>query len=671
MLDQQSEANRASSSEDVDIDNEGKLLDAIRELKSQFGDEFSKLDEKIIEDKIGFKWKEKIVKSTELFDSVDEVSHDIFLLICRYASGDDVDLFVTLLSKDLVLCNDDRSLLNGSLEEIGKRVNSVSEEKRLVVSTKMVEVAKRLVEHQKNPTTLPIYSYLISEDIFNSFRNALLYSPTSANSLTQIIDGYNFDPNLSRQLTQIVQASRDIHPRYVSEFTYVEDISRLPDINRENLAETSDNEKNTMLPDKLIATTEQIREIVRKLNLSEKSQYMPVKRVNKIIGEVLGNTYDEESFNQVREKLDEKKHITERFVQGKGDFKFSIGVEISPSKIIPNTRLSPESFILSSLIARGTWKAFQDPNIENVTDRITNALSNGLEHIKLRESSSDRNSSTTSGIEIEIYSDKLPYIEKKDFEKIDSVQGLGVPVSYDSIREIELPPSIGSKDQLRVIYELYKSKTINPEFKINLHLNFGGADWNRPEALEVALLIRLIIDASGMMGMGGFKNLVDSIGRSALKSTANKHLYEGDAWADVGYPLVIRKNGVLELRDFGESINFQSLARDVLSINDLIECASGYIRIKSGESKNPSTDLKLSEIWEEIKSKHESITKEDGIDVIPFSARPSEISADEFSDLRSTYISHIGVEEPGIEADYRAMIVEIRSKVRQALLPSS
>lgn len=188
----------------------------------------------------------------------------------------------------------------------------------------------------------------------------------------------------------------------------------------------------------------------------------------------------------------------------------------------------------------------------------------------------------------------------QQINEIDSLQSLGVPIGYDGIRELSLPKSISSRDQLRVIMELVKSGFIKPEQRVAVHINTGGLKLD-----EKLFLIDLVLIASDIFSYN------EHLNRPTVTEDLYKRLLFENSSNDSrrGFPYSCRLHGVVEYRVTPtDAVNWPAFIRGVETFACAVEALAGYQRVQDGSSDQ--TDLRLAGLWVEFLSNSKDRMKE-------------------------------------------------------------
>ncbi len=212
----------------------------------------------------------------------------------------------------------------------------------------------------------------------------------------------------------------------------------------------------------------------------------------------------------------------------------------------------------------------------------------------------------TFGIEVEV----IGAAKVKQVKEIDALQDLGFPISYDGVREIPIPKSNTTHEQLRTLYYLIKAGYIKPEQRIGIHFNVGGI----PRLDENMFLLDQLINGANV-----FQETIVPSNAIHVDSHAAKPLYEDhdpyfseNSGILAGMPFRVRSSGVIEFRWFPviadpklkhpektfSRVPFRSTVKGVESIELLLEAVRSFQLVETGRGNK--TDKKLAQVWGDV-----------------------------------------------------------------------
>jgi hypothetical protein len=329
------------------------------------------------------------------------------------------------------------------------------------------------------------------------------------------------------------------------------------------------------------------------------------------------------------------------------------------------------------IIARGEFRKFLDPSdTQNIDQseyerRVAETIRKMVRKIRDGDARASVGEVSTKGLEIEV-GPKGNYLDTKILNRLDSMQQLGVPVTYDWGRELPMPYSISMRDQLRAVYEMRRCNVIPKDHLMNFHLNFGGCDWHK--GIPDAMILRQIIDSANLLNSTCAAPTPptesDPPGLYVNDGGRRKQLIEDRPSGPSGLPVAIRANGVLETREHGYEENFFKLVKDLSTIGALVEAASASVRLQSGRSTEEIRDTKLANVWGWVRAENMRILKSAGVDEAEYFYDQVERYKEDtfrierrFAVLRWECVRQ-AKEKAGFVNEYKKVLIEARKRVR-------
>lgn len=191
--------------------------------------------------------------------------------------------------------------------------------------------------------------------------------------------------------------------------------------------------------------------------------------------------------------------------------------------------------------------------------------------------------------------------EKTQREKVDSLQEVGLPIAYDAFREIPLPKSPSTHEQLKAFLLLTKAQLmkISPLERVGIHLNIGGI-----KRLDSNLFLLHFMNTAANLTLetSGHYELWFPLG------SENEHwakpLYEDDEKSPHGLPFRIRTNGVIEFRwvaHYGIT-NYNRAVKGFETFVYACEAIAAWQKVQDSDPGITEKDHKLAAIWEKMKT---------------------------------------------------------------------
>jgi hypothetical protein len=247
---------------------------------------------------------------------------------------------------------------------------------------------------------------------------------------------------------------------------------------------------------------------------------------------------------------------------------------------------------------------------------IPEAILKEIRRLRRKDKLAQPRDTLTTGLEIEIEAPQDPRVTKiKNLNRRIALTDKfgGVPVTYDGVAEMPLPYSFNIRDQLRVLYELYKLGLIPPDYNVGIHFNSGGnVDWGR--GVSDALELMQICYSADILGSSRYyiedEFLNNENRRVVNNGWGRKPLFEFNQDGPAGFPIVIRDNGNLELRFNSHTADFYKESKDLVTTETMLEIAAASLRLNQNVSTNVSKDKAMADVWTYIKTENRKLLSE-------------------------------------------------------------
>lgn len=239
---------------------------------------------------------------------------------------------------------------------------------------------------------------------------------------------------------------------------------------------------------------------------------------------------------------------------------------------------------------------------EQFLDKVTTHLEKELA-VTEAKAKRHREGNLTVGLELEIINynfsnDDVSEAAKLKSKKIDALQEVGLPITYDALREVPLPYSQSVHEQLKAFLYLLHAKIIEgSDDHIGVHLNIGG--FKRLDSNFYVL--QQMVSAAGLM-----EEEIDPLDFFHPLYENNEHwakpLYEWDLKSPRGLPFKVRRNGVIEFRWLGAVYDFQYSAKGYETLVDTCEALAAWQKVQDHDKGLSEKDKQLAKIWDEMKT---------------------------------------------------------------------
>jgi len=210
----------------------------------------------------------------------------------------------------------------------------------------------------------------------------------------------------------------------------------------------------------------------------------------------------------------------------------------------------------------------------------------------------------TVGLELEVmrfsqkYNRTYHTTSDEQAKNIDSLQAVGLPVTYDALREVPLPKSASTHEQLKAFLLLLHSGLIESDNTVGIHLNIGGL-----KRLDSNLfLLQYMSKAAGL-----FQDSIDASREFHPLGDENKHwakpLYENNSDSPRGLPFRIRNNGVIEFRWGKTSDNYMKTAKGLETFVYACEAIAAWQKVADHDPDVTEKDRQLASVWDRMKAR--------------------------------------------------------------------
>jgi len=308
---------------------------------------------------------------------------------------------------------------------------------------------------------------------------------------------------------------------------------------------------------------------------------------------------------------------------------------IEPSRKVISNDLELKPLLLGTLLASGSWKAsflseyfgIKDP--QEIEKRFGQQTKCNAKLRKMREDLGENEflnrvsryldgmlnqavakedkykfGRLTVGLELEVVRGLVAeflhvYKNTKNTQakRIDSLQEVGLPISYDALREIPLPKSTSTHEQLKAFLLMFQSGLIEADNFVGIHLNLGGL-----RRLDSNLfLLQYMSTAAGL-----FQEKINPNREFHPLGEENRHwakpLYEGDYSSSWGLPFVVRPNRVIEFRWLGECSNYMKYAKGLETFVYACEAIAAWQKVNDKYLNVTDKERQLASVWDRMKS---------------------------------------------------------------------
>ncbi len=213
----------------------------------------------------------------------------------------------------------------------------------------------------------------------------------------------------------------------------------------------------------------------------------------------------------------------------------------------------------------------------------------------------------TVGLELEIHVNQkreyasptrhMPIDEQQ--RKIDALQHIGFEIGYDANREIPIPKSFSTHEQLKAFLLFIQSGLIEQTDNAGLHLNIKGLK----RLDENLYLLEYMSAAAGLFR----KNIptdwdFDPLGEK--NAPWAKLLFEGDPKSPKGLPFRVRESGIIEFRWLARGGGIEDYMKAAKGLEIFVQSCEAITAWQKVEDKNPDVthkDRQLAAIWNDMR----------------------------------------------------------------------
>lgn len=375
--------------------------------------------------------------------------------------------------------------------------------------------------------------------------------------------------------------------------------------------------------------------------------------------------------------------LDRELVSGKEKWQKLLAIKIADRQIVE--MLEPDLLIVLEVIVSGRYMFGITSEISALSDeQFPDLAAKAILDLVITErkkrghpvlTSQTEGQSITTGTEIEISNvdwsrPLLPSEEVEQTNRIDSLLQLGIPITAEPnfrtpIREIPLPYS-SAQDQIRAIFNLYRTGVLESKQRLFLHLNIGNLGNKIDDDVFLLHDALLMSQALGSTDRFDSDNRVTPIlypemtvgGAQPYEVSGRKSLFPNDPASPKGLPFKQRDDGKTlelrygfevhgEIRKVDGSIQKSNLSRSVRdSANLLAMCHALQGSRATASGKTDWVSEELSSAWKEF-STHIKIIQNKHI----FPVRTFHQRTDEYLNIMSqvfmsgTHLDHVSDED--------------------------
>lgn len=299
-----------------------------------------------------------------------------------------------------------------------------------------------------------------------------------------------------------------------------------------------------------------------------------------------------ESYNRKGELL-LAKHTVEDFARERNSsYRYPPDQEISYFERATDTTLDIERFIVLGVMS----KYLSSPHSPELKlDQILTEAKHSINRLHLPRRYK-KHLPPTIGVEIELgrpTAFRKNSAENREYlDAVDGLQLLGVPVTYDALRELPLPYSSRASEQLKAILSLMQAGILRPDHKFRFQVTTGNFRGDLHEHLRDIYTIPLILEVANTFGRprsaDGKKLLPSEVGRKPLSNSMQLGVD--------GLPFLLRNETTIEWRGLYFNDSFFRFLRGVFTLEDIMECFSAFSKKQLGRQISSAEEL-MAQFW--------------------------------------------------------------------------